>query len=54
MGVYVYPYDLSNFSLCDFGTLPNDIEYWLSDGITPSIGGDFDSRPGDLNVLSMK
>ena len=38
MGVYIYPYDSSNFSLCDFGTLSNDIAYWLSNGITPFIG----------------
>ena len=54
MGVYIYPYDSSNFSGCDLGTLSNAIGYWLSNSVTPFVGGDFNSRPGDLNVLSMK
>ena len=54
MGVYMYPYGSHNFSERDFGIFSQDIEYWLSRGVTPFIGGDLNSRNGDLNALPEK
>ena len=53
MGVYVYPTDSTNSDLTDFGELIDDISYWMDKGYTPFIGGDFNSRPGDLNIIGM-
>ena len=51
MGVYVYPMDSLNFDIIDYGVLINHIRYWLEKGYIPIIGGDFNSRPGDLKKL---
>ena len=48
MGVYVYPVDSLNYKDTDFGVLFNEINHWIERGITPFIGGDFNSRMGRL------
>ena len=53
MGVYVYPTNSTNSDLTDFGELIDDISYWMDKDYTPFIGGDFNSRPGDLNIIGM-
>ena len=54
MGLYIYPSDSRNFKDTDFASVVNDINYWLLKGYYPFIGGDFNSRPGDLNNVSEK
>ena len=51
MRVYIYPEDSSNFEISDFGVFASEIKYWLDKGVTPFIGGDFNSRMGDLNLF---
>ena len=52
MAVYMYPEDSRNHNTEDFGILSEEIEHWLEQGIIPFIGGDFNSRMGDLNQVS--
>ena len=54
MGTYMYPYDSHNYHDGDFALLSSDIEYWLCKGMIPFIGGDLNSRIGDLNAVSTK
>ena len=53
MGVYVYPTDSFNSEITDYGNLTTDITYWIEKGYTPVIGGDFNSRPRDLNMVTV-
>ena len=52
MAVYMYPEDSNNHDTADFGILSEEIDHWLEQGIIPFIGGDFNSRLGDLNQIS--
>ena len=52
MLVYMYPIDSVNYELNDFGILSEEISFWLSQGVIPYIGGDFNARLGDLNSIS--
>ena len=52
MAVYMYPVDSVNYALVDFGTLSEEIEYWLNKGAAPFIAGDFNSRLGSLKDLA--
>ena len=52
MGVYIYPPSSPNFKDTDYAEVINEISYWLSKGLHPYIGGDFNSRIGDINVIS--
>ena len=52
--VYMYPLDSMNYELNDFGIYSEEISYWLDYGFTPYIGGDFNSRLGNLNILSQR
>ena len=54
MGVCIYPYDSNNFSDTDYAELIRDIKYWTDKGYQPYIGGDFNSRIGDINQISAK
>ena len=54
MGVYIYPYDSNNFCDTDYAELIRDIMYWMDKGYQPYIGGDFNSRIGDINQISAK
>ena len=54
MGVYVYPIDSINYDAKDFGIVTEEICVWTSQGYTPYIGGDFNSRLGNINDISMK
>ena len=54
MLVYIYPYDSYNFEIGDFGILSEELSYWVNKGFIPYIGGDFNSRLGDINTLSQK
>ena len=54
MGVYVYPPSSSNHKDTDFAIVMDEIDYWISKGYTPYIGGDFNSRIGDINTISQK
>ena len=53
MGVYIYPYDSYNYDDCDFALLSSEIEYWLCKGVIPFMGGDLNSRIGDLNAFGL-
>ena len=52
MGNYIYPINSYNYVEGDFAILSNDIHYWLEKGAIPYIGGDFNSRIGDINAFS--
>ena len=52
MMVYLYPVDSKNYDDTDFGTLAEEIIFWNNLGYTLYIGGDFNARLGDLNVIS--
>ena len=52
MGTYMYPIDSYNFAESDFAQLFKDINYWMEKGITAFIGGDFNSRVGNMNLFS--
>ena len=54
MGVYIYPIDSCNYEDTDYGSVVDDIKYWLTKGYHPYIGGDYNSRIGDINKLSEK
>ena len=54
MGVYVYPPTSPNHKDTDFAIVIEEIDYWMSKGYTPFIGGDFNSRIQDINMLSAK
>ena len=54
MLVYIYPVDSMNYDLNDFGIVSEEISYWLDSGFTPFLGGDYNARLGDLNVLSQQ
>ena len=54
MGVYVYPHTSLHYNDTDFATVTSEINYWVSKGYHPFIGGDFNSRIGDINVISDK
>ena len=54
MGVYIYPVDSRNYKLTDYGSVVDDINYWLNKGYLPFIAGDFNSRIRDLNTISEK
>ena len=52
IGIYMYPYDSLNFTVDDFALLFQDIDFWISNGFVPFLGGDFNARVGDLNSFS--
>ena len=52
MGVYVYPSSSPNYQYTDFAVVANEIDYWMSKGYEPYIGGDFNSRVGDMNIIA--
>ena len=52
MGVYIYPTDSFNYNDTDFGGLISDMNYWLMKGYHPIVGGDFNSRVGNINEIS--
>ena len=54
MGVYIYPTDSKNYDITDYRICINNIRYWLEKGLTPFVGGDLNSRPGDLNKIATK
>ena len=54
MITYMFPLDSINYDLNDFGILSEEISFWLDRGFTPYIGGDFNSRLGDLSLLSQR
>ena len=54
MVVYVYPLDSINFNLEDFGILSEEVEYWNMKGFVIYFGGDFNSRMGNMNIISTK
>ena len=54
MLVYMYPLDSINYNLGDFGILIEEMTFWDRLGYLPFIGGDFNSRIGDINILSQK
>ena len=53
-GVYIYQIDSRNYEDTDYGSVVNDINYWLTKGYHPYIGSDYNSRIGDINKLSEK
>ena len=54
MGVYVYPPSSANHKDTDFAIVMKEIDYWMSKGYTPYIGGDFNSRIGDIGTIATK
>ena len=52
MSVYINPVNSDFYSLDDFGLVSEELTFWNDKGYTPFIGGDFNSRLGDLNELS--
>ena len=54
MLVYMYPLDSPNFDLNDFGILSEEISFWINKGFVPFMGGDYNSRLGDINLLSQR
>ena len=54
MGVYIYPPSSSNYKDTDYSVVINEINYWMCKGYNPYIGGDFNSRIGDINLVSAK
>ena len=53
MGVYVYPFDSYNHDISDYGIVVEEVKYWLDKGYIPFIGGDFNSRIGNINEVSV-
>ena len=54
MGIYIYPIDSRNYEDTDYGSVVDEINYWLTKGYHPYIGGNCNSRIGDINKLSEK
>ena len=54
MGVYVYPTNSRNYNETDYSVVINEMNYWLSKGLHPYVGGDFNSRIGNINDISLK
>ena len=54
MGVYVYPIDSHNYEDTDCGSVVTEINDWLEKGYVSYIGGDFNSRLGNINEISEK
>ena len=54
MSVYINPVDSYYFAIGDFGLVSEEISYWTEKSCTPFIGGDYNSRLGNLNELSTK
>ena len=54
MGVYVYPPSSPNHNDTDFAIVVNEIDHWMSKGYTPYIGGDFNSRIGNIGEISAR
>ena len=54
MLVYMYPLDSPNFDLNDFGILSEEISFWINKGFVPYMGGDYNSRFGDFNIISQR
>ena len=54
MGVYVYPPSSPNHKDTDFAIVINEIDYWMSKGYTPYVGGDFNSRIGDIGAIASR
>ena len=54
MGVYIYPLGSRDYSQADYGCVIDEINYWIQKGCQPYIGGDFNSRLGDINEISTK
>ena len=54
MGVYIYPVDSYNYDACDFGIVVEEVNFWLNKGYVPYIGGDFNSRIGNISDISTK
>ena len=52
MSVYINPVNSAFYSNGDFGLISEELSYWKNKGSTTFIGGDFNSRLGDLNELS--
>ena len=50
----MFPLESINYDMNDFGTLFEEISYWLTHGFIPYMGGDYNSRLGDLNKVSQK
>ena len=50
----MFPRDSINSDTSDFGTLSEEISYWLNHGFIPYMGGDYNSRLGDLNKMAHK
>ena len=44
MSIYMFPRDSINSDTSDFGTLSEEISYWLNHGFIPYMGGDYNSR----------
>ena len=43
-----------NYSNTDFGILSEELAFWINNGNTPFVGGDFNSKLGDIAELSSK
>lgn len=54
MGVYIYPPTSPNYKDTDYAEVINEINYWLCKGFHPYVGGDFNSRIGNINMISLK
>ena len=54
VAVYIYPIDSKNFANTDFGILSEELAFWTNKGSTPYVGGDFNSRLGNIAELSGK
>ena len=46
--------DSKNYNEADFGILAEELSFWMSRGYTVYIGGDFNARLDDLDILSKK
>ena len=46
--------DSINYELNDFGILSEEICYWINHVFIPYMGGDYNLRLGDMNILSQK
>ena len=51
IGVYIQPEGARSFNLNMFADVGALLAECKEKGLTPYVGGDFNSRPGDLNVL---
>ena len=52
MSVYINPVASNYYSDGDFGLISEELSFWSNKGSTTFIGGDFNSRIGDINELS--